>query len=117
MGSFNGGGEAGHANLQGPPGATPQASYANVTRQQKFQDIEDLNVLQIRVRKSPEFRDRLFSDQICEQLLKLIKINPKSDTLGGQYLPDKGNIVVEITLTRAKEEWTRAKEETRAKED
>ena len=73
-------------------------SYANMARSPNVSPIIECNVLVIRVKKSQEARERNFEDKICEKLFELIGIYPERDTIGCQYLYEKGDIVIEIWL-------------------
>ena len=68
-------------------------TYADMTKEPQS-DLEDRNVLIIRVRKSPEARNRFFDDSICEKMCQIIGVVPIRDTLGCQYLMDRGDVIV-----------------------
>lgn len=72
-------------------------SYASRAKQ-VGPDLEDRNVLIVRVRKSAAASNRLFDDSVCEIMCKIIGVKPIIDTVGCQYLMDRGDIVVEIWL-------------------
>ena len=68
-------------------------SYANRAKQ-SGPDLEDRNVLIVRVRKSAAASSRQFDDSVCEIMCKIIGVKPIHDTVGCQYLMDCGDIVV-----------------------
>ena len=61
-------------------------------------ELEDRNVLIVRVRKTNLAMNRQFDDSVCEIMCKIIGIKPIHDTIGCQYLMDRGDIVIEIWL-------------------
>ena len=75
----------------------PSDSYADRTRH-NGPDLEDRNVLIVRVRKTAAALNRHFDDEVCELMCRIIGVKPVQDTVGCQYLMDRGDIVVEIWL-------------------
>ena len=72
-------------------------TYAAMTRTTK-DPLEDRNVLLVRVRKTQEAANRFFDDSVCEVMCRIMGIKPITDTVGCQYLTDKGDILIEIWL-------------------
>lgn len=75
----------------------PSDSYAHRTRQ-SGPDLEDRNVLIVRIRKSSAALNRNFDDSVCEIMCRIIGVRPIQDTIGCQYLMDRGDVIVEIWL-------------------
>ena len=75
----------------------PRNSYANMAKQ-NGPDLEDRNVLIVRVRKTQAALNRHFDDSVCEIMCRVIGVKPIQDTIGCQYLMDRGDVVIEIWL-------------------
>ena len=86
-----GGGGGGGARGGAPP------SYAGATRKSE-NDLLKLNIMNVKIKRDYEHRNVNFSDGICEKVCQVLKINPKLDVTGCQYLYDRGGITVEIWL-------------------
>ena len=57
-----------------------------------------MNVINVRIKKDHQMKDTKFDDGICQKVCELIRINPKTDTKGSQYLYDKGGLTLAIWL-------------------
>ena len=58
----------------------------------------DINVINVRIKRDHQMKDIQFDDGICQKVCELIRINPKTDTKGSQYLYDKGGLTLAIWL-------------------
>ena len=72
-------------------------SYANRAKSNGM-DLEDRNVLIVRVRKTSVASSRHFDDSVCEVMCRIIGIKPIQDTIGCQYIMDRGDVIIEIWL-------------------
>ena len=74
-------------------------TYASrVASNAKSEIYKDRNVILVRVRKISDNTNSTFDDHICELVLQKLKINIDTDTIGAQYLYDKGDDLVELWL-------------------
>ena len=72
-------------------------TYASRAGSKTSDLYEDRNVIIVRVRKTSEEVRSQFKDTICELVLQKLNITI-NDTVGAQYLYDKGDDIVEIWL-------------------
>ena len=78
-------------------GPNTQTSYANSSKGPGT-DRLDINVINVRIKRDHQMKDIQFDDAICQKVCESIRINPKTDTKGSQYLNDKGGITLVIWL-------------------
>ena len=82
-----------------PPGMPPDkggGSYASrVSKTITNSEYEDRNVIVIRLRKTNEQAKASLNDDICDLVLKKLNISVSNDTIGAQYLYDKGDELID----------------------
>ena len=85
------------AETRPPDPPNPSNSYANRTRPSET-ELEDRNVLIVRIRKTNLPSSRHFDDEVCEAMCRIIGVKPIQDTVGCQCTMDRGDVIVEIWL-------------------
>ena len=81
----------------GEMGGGQITSYANASKM-TGNDRLNINVINVRIKRDHQQNDALFDDSVCQRVCDLIRINPKTDTKGSQYLYDKGGLTTAIWL-------------------
>ena len=81
-----------------PPDIKGGGSYASKFSTTNQDVLDDKNVILVRIRKTSDDTSISFDDSICKLALDLLSINVMNDTIGAQYLYDRGDHVVEIWL-------------------
>ena len=81
-----------------PPNTKGGGSFASKFSTTNQDVLDDKNVILVCIRKTNDDNLISFKDSICKLALDILSINVMNDTIGAQYLYDRGDHVVEIWL-------------------
>ena len=100
-----------------PPDIRGGGSYASKITPKSQDILDDKNVILVRIKPRRDEPKASFDDSICQLALNMLSIDVTRDTIGAQYLYDRGDHIVEVWLQKHRLAQAFSSDQTRIIDD